>query len=241
MFKGKTILVVDDEPDLREILKDEFEYSGALVLEASNGKSALEIVQKNEVDCIVSDIRMPGGDGIFLLKAVKSLNPKKPSMILTTGFADIHPSEAYNLGVEGFITKPFDLDAVRDVVAGQILKGDKRWIEAEVNGTPKKLTVKIESLVSAIERGVMQVGRGGLFLTFDSSGFYSNDLLDITFSVSSGPSLQMTGLVRWVQDADEEHAKAGAGIEFLKLTEDNFQILQNLISTQNPVPFIPQG
>ena len=59
-IKDLTILVVDDEPDLGELVAFEFELVGANVLSASNGKGALELVQNNSIDVVVSDIRMPG-------------------------------------------------------------------------------------------------------------------------------------------------------------------------------------
>lgn len=241
MFKGKTILVVDDEPDLREILKDEFEFTGAKVLEAPNGKVAIEMVKTNDIDCVVSDIRMPGGDGIYMLRAIKQYNFRKPAVILTTGFADIHPSEAFEIGVEGFITKPFDLDAVREVVEGYVVKGPQRWLSNQVKGHAKRLNVKIESLETALERKMLEIGRGGIFLNFDSSGFYVNDLLEVRFIAANSVAIEFFGIVRWVRDEAEGVHRPGAGIEFIKMDQSNFDVVNKLIEKKNPVAFIPMG
>ena len=68
VLKGKRLLIVDDEPDLREMLEFEFEMSGASVETAMNGRDALEKFKHQAFDLIISDIRMPGGDGVELIK-----------------------------------------------------------------------------------------------------------------------------------------------------------------------------
>lgn len=116
MFKGKKVLVVDDEPDLREILRDEFVLGGADVMEAANGLDALKIMEAEDFDLLVSDIRMPGGDGFSLAKAVKAKNPHRPAVVLITGFADVSEQEAKAVGVEAYYQKPFSLELFRQNV-----------------------------------------------------------------------------------------------------------------------------
>ena len=71
MSSQKVILCVDDEVDILELFRDEFLDLGFKVLEASNGADAFDIFRTNHVDCVVSDIRMPGGDGVSLVKNIK--------------------------------------------------------------------------------------------------------------------------------------------------------------------------
>ena len=63
-----SILLVDDEVDLREIISEEFTSAGALVTCAENGRKAFEVLQKNKFDIVFSDVRMTGGDGIELIQ-----------------------------------------------------------------------------------------------------------------------------------------------------------------------------
>lgn len=109
--QSKTILVVDDEPDLRDILKKELELDGCSVLEAKNGTEALELVKSRQVGAIISDIRMPGGDGLTLLNEVKKHNAALP-IILVSGYSDINYARALKLGAAGLYAKPFDLKEV---------------------------------------------------------------------------------------------------------------------------------
>src|SRR5262245_62156289 len=82
------VLVVDDEPDLREMVSFEFELKGHQVHSAENGSAAFDVFQKNPIDIVITDVRMPGGDGPELLDKVKSKNPAVP-VIFITGFSDI--------------------------------------------------------------------------------------------------------------------------------------------------------
>jgi CheY-like chemotaxis protein len=112
LFLSKTILVVDDELDLREIIASEFEYLGAKVYLANGVLAAKDILSLEKIDLIISDIRMPGGSGIDLLDYVKNQSMFKTSVILISGFADICFEEALSKGVDGYISKPFQLDEI---------------------------------------------------------------------------------------------------------------------------------
>ena len=107
-LKGKNLLVVDDEPDLRTALIFDFKRRGCNIFEAANGAEAIEIVRNYPIDIVVSDIRMPGGDGVDLLKAIRDKSPDIPIVLLTTGYADFTESDAIALGALGLIEKPID-------------------------------------------------------------------------------------------------------------------------------------
>tara|TARA_B100001094_G_C18002751_1_gene706069 strand:+ start:99 stop:545 length:447 start_codon:yes stop_codon:yes gene_type:complete len=114
----KTILVVDDEADLRECLAEEFVSLGYKVLEAENAVVALDIVAQNTVHLILSDIRMPGGDGISLLRGLNELKSKgdRPLVYLMTGFSDVSDDEAKALGAASVFRKPSDIDAIIEAI-----------------------------------------------------------------------------------------------------------------------------
>ncbi len=108
MITHKTILVVDDEPDLRDLLMEEFKNLGANVVGAANGQEAIEIIESQSVDVVISDVRMPGGDGASLLEKIRKIDPKKPHVFFLTGFADMDSSEAVRMGAKGLFHKPID-------------------------------------------------------------------------------------------------------------------------------------
>ena len=121
MADQKVILCVDDEADILELFRDEFLELGYKVLEASNGVDAFKVFQGNEVDCIVSDIRMPGGDGVSLVRNVKESGSTVP-MFLVTGFSDYTAEDLSGLGVSAVIFKPFDLEEVVEMVKNTVEK-----------------------------------------------------------------------------------------------------------------------
>lgn len=107
-LNGKRILVVDDEMQLREAIIFDLKRRGCKIFEASNGTEAIALVKSNDIDIVISDVRMPNGDGVFLLKEIKNYNPIVPIVLLCTGFADLTEPEAKKMGAIGLIEKPID-------------------------------------------------------------------------------------------------------------------------------------
>ncbi|MBL7714867.1 MAG: response regulator [Bdellovibrionales bacterium] len=100
------ILVVDDDDAFRPALQGSLQGLGHEVLTAANGKKALEVLEKNTFDLVISDIRMPEMDGIALTQHVRSAY--NTPVILITGFSEILETfDAHELGAEEFLPKPF--------------------------------------------------------------------------------------------------------------------------------------
>jgi len=122
-FKQYTLLIVDDDDALRDVMVFDFKRKGFNVLSAENGEKGFEIVDNNKVDVVVSDIRMPNGDGIFLLEKIRKYYPSVPSVIFVTGFADISDAECIAKGARKVLSKPFErkklMDAVLEVLGIQ--------------------------------------------------------------------------------------------------------------------------
>ena len=107
-LKGKKALVVDDEEILREMLVVQLSDQEVEALEASCATDALDVLQNQVVDFIISDVRMPGGDGVELLKAVQVIpEEERPQIVMMTGFADLTEEEAMELGALKLFAKPF--------------------------------------------------------------------------------------------------------------------------------------
>ena len=112
------ILLVDDEPELRESIVDYLGRDGHHVTEASCGRDAIELLGHDHMDLVITDVRMVGGGGIELLKEIGKMPPPRPEVILISGFFDISEVEARNLGAAALLQKPFDLSAVSIVIDG---------------------------------------------------------------------------------------------------------------------------
>lgn len=121
-FDGKNVLIVDDEELMREILRDEFLRCGAAVChEAANGGSALAMAKKTEYQIIVSDIRMPHGDGLQLLSEVIKL-PVRPMLFLCSGYSDLTREEALRKGARDLYAKPFDPETLVDAIRKSVFR-----------------------------------------------------------------------------------------------------------------------
>lgn len=101
------ILVVDDEDNFRSTLRDFLAAHNHHILEAGNGVQALEVIEKEEVDLVISDMRLPKMDGITFTHKVKERRQDIP-VIVMTAYASIESAvEAMKAGASDFITKPF--------------------------------------------------------------------------------------------------------------------------------------
>lgn len=107
--KNITVLVIDDEQDILELIEDEFKYQGYDTFGASCGNDAIEVLKKNEVDIVVSDYKMPNGNGMSVLAHVTQM-AKKPCFFFVSGQADISSDAAVQAGAKKFFAKPFDLE-----------------------------------------------------------------------------------------------------------------------------------
>ena len=112
MSKAK-VLIVEDEPELLQILKDDLEYSGFRTVGHSNGMDALDFLKKNSngqemVDAVISDINMPKMSGIELLRQVRQSGINVP-FVVYSGYSDTDKAtEARSLGAFEVIEKPYD-------------------------------------------------------------------------------------------------------------------------------------
>ncbi|MCK5160916.1 MAG: sigma-54-dependent Fis family transcriptional regulator, partial [Candidatus Aureabacteria bacterium] len=106
------ILLVDDEKTIRLTLSDSLREAGFIVKAIENGQDAKNILKQEKFDCVISDIRLPGMDGVSLLKFTKE-HFSDTEVILITGFGDVEQAvEAVKAGANDYIMKPFMNDEV---------------------------------------------------------------------------------------------------------------------------------
>lgn len=116
-MSGFSILVCDDDPMICDLLREAFVSAGCRVLEANSGNAAWALMQKDKkIDCVVTDLDMPDGDGIQLIKNIRSYQQRLP-IFLITGFADYRGNEVLEHGVEAVYFKPFLVEEVVEAVA----------------------------------------------------------------------------------------------------------------------------
>jgi two-component system, NtrC family, response regulator PilR len=111
------ILVVDDERSMREFLAIMLTRDGHEVVAAENGSQALAELRQRPFDLLISDIRMPDCSGIEVLREAKALQPELPGILMTAFSSTQTAIEALRTGALDYISKPFDVDEMKRVVA----------------------------------------------------------------------------------------------------------------------------
>jgi DNA-binding NtrC family response regulator len=118
----KPILIVDDEPIVRESIRDWLKDAGYKVATAETGEEALALVEKQDFSVIIMDIRLPGKTGIAVLKEIKEVKPGIKSVIITAYPTAEFTTEAKKLGVVDFLIKPVAPDDLERLVRETIAK-----------------------------------------------------------------------------------------------------------------------
>lgn len=113
MSKRRKILIVDDEPDITKFLQKQLSRTYT-VETANSGAEAISQYKERFYDVLLTDVRMPGIDGIQLLKTIKNISTKS-QVILMSGYSEINMViEGVNMGAFAFVTKPLDIDTVEE-------------------------------------------------------------------------------------------------------------------------------
>lgn len=124
----KKLLIVDDEKSMREFLAIVLRKEGYYVVTADNGEAALRLVEGDIFDLVMTDMKMPGLDGLELLRAVKEVSPRTIVLMITAFATTENAVEAMRAGAYDYLTKPFQIDEVKLLIHKAL---DHRALEEE--------------------------------------------------------------------------------------------------------------
>jgi DNA-binding NtrC family response regulator len=146
MAKKISILIVDDEESVRDSLTNWFVEDGFRVESAENAKKALTILESDQFDIILADIKMPGMDGLEMLRRIKAIKPDS-IVIVMTAFATVDTAvKALKDGAYDYVTKPFDPDDLTHLIRN----ATKQISLAEENENLKKQVISLENIEDLI-------------------------------------------------------------------------------------------
>jgi len=122
------VLVVDDQKSLRSLIRMNLELEGIDVVEATDGRHGLEMAAQCHPDLVTLDLVMPRMDGLAAAAALRAdpLTVGLPLVMVTTSTSPSHLTRARALGVDAYLTKPFDPDELVRVVQGLLLRACDR-------------------------------------------------------------------------------------------------------------------
>jgi DNA-binding NtrC family response regulator len=171
-YKGK-ILVVDDDPDIRKILRDRLETLAYDIVTAENGQEALDRVVQEEPDLILLDLQMPELDGIQVLKRLKEQS--ELPVIIMTAFGTIEKAvQAMKQGAFDFVTKPFSSDhldlVIKKALDSRALKQENLYLQEELNAPYREILGQSPNLKAAVETAQKVAGTASTVLLLGESG-----------------------------------------------------------------------
>lgn len=141
MHSELTILIADDEAPMRKNLRELLTDEGYNVIEAQNGEQALQLATEKKPDLLLLDIRMPGMDGMKVLKNISLTIPQLPVIIFTAFGTSEHPIQAMKAGAYDYIEKPFDLEellmVIRRALSYSGIQNELRDLRSEISNTEK--------------------------------------------------------------------------------------------------------
>ena len=240
-LENRTVLVVDDEQDLREMVAFEFELRGSRVLAAGNGEDALDIVESESVDAVVTDIRMSGCDGIELLNKLRARNPLRPAVVFITAYdSDLSPCEAYRMGAEGIFAKPFSLKELVSNVERALVPPEQRWSAPPATRPAHTIECRWPDLDTPRHAGWFELGKGGLAVMAKIRGIMPGETVVFDIRLGTGPvrRIEGCGVVRWAKQG-ADLGVACCGIEFVHLSDECRPSILEWMKELQPKAFIP--
>ncbi len=122
-----TLLIVDDEQEIRDMLSRHYRFAGQDVHTAAHGREALAFMEDNKVDVVISDIRMPVMDGIDLLREVRRLYPMAHTIMITGHVSQENILSCMRHGADTCVFKPLDDLSELDESVENALRALERW------------------------------------------------------------------------------------------------------------------
>lgn len=153
------ILVVDDDGEIRRLLRRALEAKGHRVSEAEDGVAAIDFLRSRQADLVVLDLLMPSLDGWAALTQVRSL-PDPPPVVVVSGTAEVDLTpRIFREGVEAFIAKPFRLEALTNACQELIARAKGRGLPVERRRLGQRRTLPLAVEIARLDGRALCPGR----------------------------------------------------------------------------------
>ena len=232
-LRRATILLVEDEPFLRELMDAWLRRAVGRVMHAENGANALRVLSHHKIDLVVTDLRMPVMDGVDLLQRINQGQARKPCVIFITGFCDLSLRQAHDMGAEAILEKPIRREELLRAMQRSLSEVDELWRKRPVRAPRMKLKASFSSLATAVEKKQIAFGRRGFCIGAAASLHEGPVKFAVNFKADHRV-LSGDGLVRWIAPEEDQ-----AGIEIIHVDDDSRAWVVDLVRQSRPLPFIP--
>jgi CheY-like chemotaxis protein len=242
MTVGKKVLIVEDLHELREMLVFELEMAEFEVRDAENGEQAFEVLEEFCCDTIVSDVRMPKCNGIEFLKRVRRRYGSNPPVMFISAFSDINIEKAFELGVNGFLAKPFRPEELLCRVT-RFCEPSSIRLGNSLPMPPPTGIIKgeFDSLTTQLTPKSVGFGRAGIFVPGVRSNLQIEQIVEIDLKFRAGemPSLRCQGQIQWLRQKVDGTKLPGAAIELFGIAGEEYQKFISM--TENVESYLPLG
>jgi CheY-like chemotaxis protein len=235
MSEPRRILVVDDNTQLRDAILYDLKKRGYEAQGAASGNQALRRLEEADIDLVLSDFRMPDGDGMELLDALRARNPTRPGFFLVSGFADMALEDVYARGADAVFSKPYDRAEFFASVACICSPFESRWLKAPEPAPGRLLELSFGTRVQALEQGKLRLGRGGFTAALPrETQPRVDEQLRFKIRFLEEPSLNLEGAakVRWIR-------QESCGLEWLQLEGPGREAYRKYLSETGLIAHIP--
>ncbi len=226
-YQDKTALIVDDEEEIREFLHTVLVDLGFKVSTAVNGREAYQSLINEQVDLVVSDIKMPEMTGIELFKAAQA-EKVKSRFVIMTGFAELKELvEVSSEGVRGFVMKPFKIDDLKKAIKEAMMQVAWAQFDEKAYGSmtigefispaelkyalyirfPDGRSMKIGSPGDVVPRdkllGLREKGINEIWLKYEDFALYRSEQTKIAHAVAKKVSIPAENRIKMIKAANE--------------------------------------
>lgn len=238
------VLVVDDEEMICEFVATGLRDRGMRTYTLTDATKTVEMISKFNVDFVVCDIRMPEMNGMDVLKAVRAAYRSWPFFLFITGYPDYTLEECMHYGATGFVEKPLEIDRLFRTIMGHLVESaDERASLLQIDPTA---ATAIDGTYALEE---VDLGFGGAFLPMDLTAQKKakvgvGSVIDVTVAAPSRPrseAMKVRGQVVWKRTNKEEDLRAGVGLRFLDLKDQDRMVLDGVLRQSDVHSFIPMG
>jgi two-component system KDP operon response regulator KdpE len=152
-----TVLVIDDEPPIRKLLRMGLATQGYAILEAPNGRTALELLAREGIDLVILDLGLPDMRGHDLLRAIRTTHPDVPVVVLSSRNDETGKVEALDLGADDYVTKPFGM--------AELLARLRAALRHQLATQGERPIFRVDNLTVDLVRRIVRIGDADVKLT----------------------------------------------------------------------------
>jgi DNA-binding NarL/FixJ family response regulator len=245
LHKRPRILIVDDEPSLCESLSKALTRRGTKVYAYSDPAKVIEALPNLKLDVIISDIQMPGLNGVQLLEGIRKHHRYSPAVIFISGFSGIHSEcDLMDRGAAALVEKPVNLDKLFYLIMEQFIEDQHEKVKY------LKINERIPILFERKFRlNTGNIGYGGAFIPIDFEraeaglpAFKVGDIVSFEFGLENSDRLiEAKAEVVWKRARAQNNLEPGIGVKFVDLAEADRDSLQEYVQLKSILSFVPNG